>query len=119
MIWMDGDYDGRFMFAMSRETACRIASGMIGEKIETLDPFSKSAIGELANIILGRVGIIFENKGFNVNISPPTILEGDTLFIQRLSSRTKRSTILDIPMIFEDDYSMELRIEDGKVNKGK
>ncbi|WP_252891453.1 chemotaxis protein CheX [Thermoclostridium stercorarium] len=59
ILWMTGDFDGRFIFAIKRNVALQIASAMMGERITELNDMAKSAVAEMATIILGRTGIIF------------------------------------------------------------
>ena len=68
---------GQAVFAMNQSVALDIASSMMGgmEAVE-LDELSKSAISELANMILGNTATILYNKGIGIEITPPTFLMG-------------------------------------------
>ena len=75
---------------MNRSVALNIASNMMGgAEIAELDEISKSAISELANMILGNTATILYNKGIGIEITPPTFLMGENLQI----SNSKMTTI--------------------------
>ena len=109
VIGVSGDFHGRVMLCLKRETACKIASIMMGKPVIKLNEMSKSAVGELANMILGRSGIIFANRGINVSISPPTIIQGDKLTISPISKN-----IVSIPLHLSNNevISMEIEVKD-------
>ncbi len=110
MIWMTGDFDGRFIFSMSRRTAAKIASIMMGQEVTELDEISKSAIAEMSSMILGRSGIIYSEKNIHVNISYPTMVEGDSINIVPLKGKNA-GRILKIPLIMNSGDVVEVRIE--------
>lgn len=110
MIWMDGDFNGRFIFSMKRETALKISSIMMGQENKTLDHISKSAIAEMSSMILGRSGIIYSQRNINVTISYPTLAEGDNINILPLNGKDK-GRILKIPLIMKSGDVVEVRIE--------
>lgn len=110
MIWMTGDFKARFLFVFEKKVACNIATTMIGSKINKLDEMAKSALGELASIILGRAGIIYSEKDIDVIISYPTMVEGESVFISHVTEGNK---IINIPMILSDGDVIYLRIEDA------
>lgn len=110
VIWMTGDFDGRFIFSMPRKTAAKIASIMMGQEVTELDEISKSAIAEMSSMILGRSGILYAKKNINVNISYPTMVEGDTINIEPLKGKNA-GHILKIPLIMNSGDVVEVRIE--------
>ncbi|AGC68975.1 CheC domain protein [Thermoclostridium stercorarium subsp. stercorarium DSM 8532] len=111
ILWMTGDFDGRFIFAIKRNVALQIASAMMGERITELNDMAKSAVAEMATIILGRTGIIFSERGIDVKISYPTLVEGDSVYISTLNPR-KRS-IINIPLIMSRGNVIDIKIESG------
>lgn len=113
VFWLTGDFNGRFILSMDRRTALHVAGRMIGEPVETLDEMSKSAVGELASMILGRSGILYAERGLDVRISPPTILEGKSLTISPLGSR-----ILKIPLHLANEDKLDVRIEQQEARQG-
>ena len=113
LIGLIGTVHGSVTFNLSEQLACRIASIMMGGMpVPKLDEIAKSAIGELSNMILGNTGIILSKKNVNIDVTPPTILTGDNL---KLSVHD--SVIICIPLLFEDNESIELNIsyKEGKI----
>ncbi|NLM11076.1 MAG: chemotaxis protein CheX [Clostridiaceae bacterium] len=111
ILWMSGDFEGRFVFAIKRKVALYIASVMMGEEISELNDMAKSAVAEMATMILGRTGIIFSERGIDVKISYPTLVEGDCVYISTLSQRKR--TIINIPLIMSRGYVIDIKIESG------
>jgi|GEM_PF-653195 len=109
IIWMSGDFEGRFLFAIKRDVALYIASVMMGEEVTELNDMSKSAIAEMSTMILGRTGIIFSERGIDVRISYPTMVEGDSIYISPIKQR-KRS-IINIPLIMSNGHVIDMKIE--------
>ncbi len=99
IVGLTGKIRGQAMFNMSSETAIFIASSMMGGmQFTELDEISKSAISELANMILGNTATIFYNRGVGIEITPPSFLMGDNLQI----SPSKRK-IVCIPLILDEN----------------
>lgn len=111
ILWMSGDFEGRFIFALKRKVALYIASVMMGEELTELNDMAKSAVAEMATIILGRTGIIFSERGIDVKISYPTLVEGDSIFISTLNPRKK--SIINIPLIMSRGNVIDVKIESG------
>ena len=110
MIWMSGDFNGRFIFSMTRDTALKISSTMMGRDNMELDKIAKSAIAEMSSMILGRSGIIYSERNINVTISYPTIVEGDNISILPLKGKDK-GKVLIIPLIMKSGDVVDVRIE--------
>ncbi|HZK28058.1 MAG TPA: chemotaxis protein CheX [Thermoclostridium sp.] len=111
IMWMDGDFEGRFIFTFKRDVALYIASTMMGEEITELDDMAKSAVAEMSTMILGRTGIIFSERGVDVRISYPTLIEGDSVFISKLNQ--KKKNIINIPLVMSKGNVIEIKIESG------
>lgn len=76
LVGVLGDLQGQVICGMSEQTACRIASRMLGYEVTSLDDMSKSAICELKNIIIGNASINLSHVGLRCNITPPLLLIG-------------------------------------------
>ncbi|NLN64000.1 MAG: chemotaxis protein CheX [Clostridiaceae bacterium] len=116
IMWMNGDFEGRFLFAIKRNVALHIAGMMMGEEIKELNQMAKSALAELATMILGRTGIIFSERGIDVKITYPTLVEGDSIYISALNQR-KRS-IINIPLIMSHGNVIDMKIESSELIRG-
>ncbi len=76
LVALTGSVAGLVIYSMSAATACALASKMMGEPVEELDPMAQSAIAELANVITGQASILLEQAGYPSDISPPVLLVG-------------------------------------------
>lgn len=111
IMWMNGDFEGRFLFAIKRNVARYISGIMLGEEIKDLNPIAKSALAEMASMILGRTGIIFSERGIDVKISYPTLVEGDSIYISSMNQ--KKRSIINIPLIMSQGQAIDMKIESG------
>lgn len=106
LIGLTGKISGSAVINFGKEVACKIASAMMmGIPVTELDEISKSAIGELCNMILGNTATLFSRKGINIDITPPTILTGDNMQLT-----VHKSVIVCVPLLFEDDTKIEIDI---------
>jgi len=80
-----GAIQGQVIYAMSFETADKIASTMLGAPIAEFDSLAASAIGELGNMITGSAMQAFSTNGWICDITPPTIVRGSDLNISTLN----------------------------------
>ena len=108
IIGITGKIRGQVIFTMNRRVAMDIASSMMGGmSVTALDEISKSAISELTNMILGNTATILYNRGIGIEITPPSLLLGESMQI----STNKLKTVC-IPLelgnggIFEIDVSL-------------
>lgn len=110
IIGVIGKIKGQVYFELSKVTAKRIASIMMGGiKISELDEISKSAISEMGNMIMGNASAIFGNNEINIDITPPTLLSGDKIEISN-----KTSTIV-VPLELEEIGTITLNINADEV----
>ncbi len=77
IIGLVGDIRGNVVLAMHADTACKVASSMMGGMpVEKFDLMPRSAISELANMMAGNSASQLESLGVKVNITPPTLIHG-------------------------------------------
>lgn len=106
MVGLTGKIRGQAIFSMTKKLGMSIASSMMmGMPVTEFDELSKSAISELANMILGNAATILYNRGFNIDITPPSLLMGENMQI----TPNKMKTIC-IPLIIGDDDRIELDV---------
>ncbi|WP_373482739.1 chemotaxis protein CheX [Acetobacterium sp.] len=75
-----GDKKGNVAYAIDTEGAKQIASiMMMGMPVDELDDMAKSAISELSNMLTANAAINFSNDNITVDISPPTMLTGESI----------------------------------------
>lgn len=105
-IGLSGMINGSVCIELSVNTACRIASAMMGGfPVESLDEMATSAVAELGNMILGNASILLSNRNINVDITPPK------LFIQNkveFSENIKK--IICVPLVFDGESSILLNL---------
>jgi chemotaxis protein CheX len=85
LIGLVGGVRGNIAYSFSQETARQIVSKMMmGAPVIEFDEISRSAIGELANIITGTAsGILsgmMSEKGTVVDTTPPSIIFGRDIY---------------------------------------
>lgn len=79
-LGVTGKVRGQVLFCMHKNVACELASSFMRMKIEgELDEISRSAITEIANIILGQTASSLYEKGLKINITPPSFLLGENI----------------------------------------
>lgn len=103
-IGVTGEVRGVVLLAFGVDVACDIASKMCFMPITQLDDLSISALSELGNMILGNAATVLSTKGIGIDITPPTIIQGDF----KLSSAYAKN--ICIPLAYEEGKIIELDI---------
>ncbi|MCL5104559.1 MAG: chemotaxis protein CheX [Armatimonadetes bacterium] len=85
MAGVNGDVEGAALYGMSMSTATKIASAMMGSPVAELDEMASSAICELGNMITGSATTMLSQNGFQVDITPPSVIRGANV---EVSTRT-------------------------------
>lgn len=88
IVGMTGEMRGQVILSLKEEEACQIASQMMGVPVATLNDMAKSAVSELANMILGNAATIFSTKGISVDITPPNLVIGNNLSFSISGTKT-------------------------------
>lgn len=97
MIGVVGGIRGQVCLELSLNTAEKIVSTMMeGITVSDMDEVGKSAIAELGNMIMGNACTIFSKNRLNIDITPPTVLTGDSI---RISNKT---ATIGIPIIVQN-----------------
>jgi chemotaxis protein CheX len=98
IVGITGKIRGQATLSMDSKTALHVVSEMMmGASINELDELAKSALGELANMILGNSASIFYKRGITIDITPPSILTGENLEIS-----CSKQKIVCVPMAWGD-----------------
>lgn len=116
IIGIKGDFNGRVIMCFPHKTAISIASKMMNKYLKRLDDISRSAIGELVSMILGRSGIIFSNSGINVLISPPTVVQATKL---NLMPTYEKMIVIPLVLSNGDVIDMEIEMDSHNVSNIK
>lgn len=77
------------LLGLAEATACAIVAKILNQDVAAFDDMAESAIGELANVIVGRAATLLGESGLASNVTPPTLIVGtgtrlSTLTYQRL-----------------------------------
>ena len=106
IVGLTGNMRGQAIFSLSKSVAMSIASSMMGGMpVTELDEISRSAVSELANMILGNAATILFNRGVSIEITPPSLLMGDNMQVS--SDKLK---IICIPLLLDDGNVIEIDI---------
>ncbi len=76
IIGLIGDVEGSVVLSFSQRLSLKIASTMLMEEIDEINYNARDALGEFANIVVGNARNKLVDVGFDVKISPPTIIVG-------------------------------------------
>ena len=77
LIGLTGEIKGNVAYSFGIDTGKRLVSAMMmGTQINEIDSMGRSAIGEIANMITGRAGMLFSNTGKTFNVTPPSLVFG-------------------------------------------
>ncbi|MCX7715534.1 MAG: chemotaxis protein CheX [Clostridia bacterium] len=81
-----GDIKGQASFAMKEDVAISLSSILTGGmSISEIDEIVKSAIGELANMVMGNACTKFCERGIVLDITPPMVITGEDYRINAYS----------------------------------
>jgi chemotaxis protein CheX len=75
LINFTGEMEGRLLIDGGTETFGALGASMFGMALE--GEMLHSFVGELANMVAGNICSFISNKGWKVDITPPTILIGE------------------------------------------
>ena len=87
IIGMTGDIKGSIVYSFSKDMALEVVENMSGMKMEELDKFVTSAMGELGNIISGKATTGLAEQDLSCDIVPPQIVTGKDINISSESSQ--------------------------------
>jgi len=76
IIGLTGEAVGSIAFSLPKQTALKMVSKFIGEEVLGLSADTRDAIGEITNIMAGRVKKIFYEKKIHIKISLPNVIVG-------------------------------------------
>jgi len=100
-----GDIRGNVVYSITTEDAKQLASTMMmGMPVEELDDMAKSALSELTNMLTANAATAFSNIGIIIDISTPTMMQGENMSIKMGSGE-----ILCVQLL-ADEIPMEINI---------
>jgi chemotaxis protein CheX len=104
IIGLTGPASGRVLLDMPPNTAKKLISAISGDEVKDLNDIGKSALGEIANMIVGNAITKLYKKGFTFALTPPTVITGNDYTID-----TPQIETLVVPVIFGED-KLEINI---------
>ena len=106
IVGLTGKIRGQVIISLSKLSALSIASDMMGGmEIIELNDISKSAISELANMIMGNAATLLSSKNIGVDITPPSLLVGENLTITTSNVQT-----VCVPLELKNENLIEIDI---------
>lgn len=96
LIGLIGDMKGRLIVEPTETIISEIGLAMFGMRIE--GEMAESFTGELGNMIAGNLCTVLEKEDLALDISPPTVLTGQTKFYG-----------------FKQAFKIPVKFEDGEV----
>jgi len=112
IVGLTGKIRGQVVISFSKNSALMVASAMMGGMpLIELDEISKSAISELANMIMGNTATLLAGRNIGIDITPPSLLMGEKLVIAPANMQT-----VSIPLILNENNTIEIDVslEDKK-----
>lgn len=108
IIGIVGSIRGNVVYSLEPQSAKNIASTMMmGMPIEELDEMSKSALSELANMLTAGAAMAFYNMGMHIDISTPTLLQGENIAIKMSSNQVLCVQLLADDNVIEVNIAFE------------
>jgi len=96
LLGITGQLHGQVLLAMGIDVACSLASKMMmGMPVEELNDMTRSALGELMNMMMGNAMTYFSEMDILLDITPPTMFQSN-----QLALNVGDSKMVCIPMEF-------------------
>lgn len=103
-----GTIKGNVVYTFNMEAAKQIASVMMmGMPVDEFDDMAKSAISELTNMLTANAATAFSNMGITIDISTPTMLEGENISIKMGSDEVQCIQLTADEIPFKINLSFE------------
>jgi chemotaxis protein CheX len=91
LVGITGDIYGRILIDGESDIFSRLGESMFGMPLE--GEMLHSFVGEFANMIAGNTSTLIDQKGFKIDITPPTVMVGQ---LQLYGFEQGISVVLDI-----------------------
>jgi chemotaxis protein CheX len=104
IVGVTGQLRGQVYLGFSKSDAIRIASGMMGgAAVNELDPMAQSAISEIGNMICGNATIQLSQIGIAIDITPPTVITGNSVEVAGVNMQ-----MISVPIHLEGMDGLEM-----------
>lgn len=98
IISLVGDVDWSVLLGLPRQTAVAVAAKFAGFEIPFDSEDMGDAIGELSNILGGRVKSLLDHRGVRTNISLPSVIRAESMGIMVQQGIVGAKTCFDSAM---------------------
>lgn len=108
LVGLTDQFRGNVAYNFTEATAMAIASKMMmGMPVTALDELAQSAISELTNMVTGNAATHFEKIGLRVDISPPSLVVGETFKMKVSSAKFLVVEMIADSLVIELNIGME------------
>lgn len=107
IVGIVGALRGNVVYSIDLEAAKQIAATMMCDTVEELDDTALSAISELTNMLTAHAATAFSNIGIIIDISTPTMLQGENVSIKMSSEQVLCIQLLADNIPIEINISFE------------
>ncbi len=104
MLGVTGEMKGQVILSFRQDVALDIASKMCMMPITEMSELAQSAVCELCNMILGNAATVFSTKGIMIDITPPTMCQGNVTF------STDYAANICVPIVYDNDKTIEINV---------
>lgn len=106
LMTMESDHvQGSLAMTFSKPVIFDLAKRMLNLDLKEIDEIARDLAGEMTNIIVGGAKCVFEERGYNFEMSLPQVLEGEA---HNIDHQLSGETIL-IPLSIESgEFFIEL-----------
>lgn len=81
IVGFTGAVQGQILLGLDKAAACRMASVLLMEEIDTWGEMTASGMAEIANIVAGGCATALHQKGWPSNITVPSVIAGEQVQI--------------------------------------
>lgn len=104
LMGITGAMKGQAILDFPKKSALTVASNMAQMQLTVLDELAQSAICELGNMILGNTATLYSMEGICIDITPPTVCNGNVVFNSNFAAN------ICIPVICSGSPLFEINI---------
>ncbi len=113
LIVVTGDLEGAILFGFPKEMTFEMIRRMSGMEMTEINSFVASALGEVANIIIGNAMTILHESDLVCDILPPKVMAGQ---YQTFSAKDEKIIALTMKTDI-GEFDVSLMLKDQKENK--
>lgn len=108
IIGLAGNNRGMLAIHLPNSAALAVTTAFLGTTVTEIDNNVRDAIGELANMLGGRLKSVLDPGGSNIQLSMPSAIHGDEYAIDFLAD----AETMTVPFSFQDQkFAVELQLK--------